>query len=354
LEAVRWQQTGNWSSALDASTDLASDATGVYVVGYDSSPGDTQWRMEKRHLANGGLYWSVVSNPSTATDQATAVAAGPTGVYIAGTDSSEGNTRWRMEKRQLHTGNLIWARVNNPSLGHDYALGVVLDYSGLYVVGSDYQPGNSQWRIEKRDLSTGHILWFQIFNPGPGQDFANTAALDGSGLYVAGYDAQSGDARWRVEKRSLLNGRLIWEQQANPGPGEDFATAAAADSTGLYLAGTDTAPGNAQWRLEKRALSNGALIWYKVVDLSPEPDFPRALLVNALGLFIAGRGASWWHIERRSLLQGDLLWARDYDWTSGAEGAEGIAADASGVYVSGYDTATGTGDLGWRIIKLDL
>lgn len=354
LQAVQWQKSGNWSATLDASTDLAADTTGVYVVGYDSTPGDIQWRMEKRYLGNGELRWSVSSNPGNGTDQATAVAVDLSGLYVVGTDSSEGNARWRMEKRDLNGGSLIWAQTSNPSAGHDYALGVVLDYSGLYVVGNDYYPGNAQWRIEKRDLYTGNLLWQQAHNPGAGQDFANAAALDSSGLYVAGYDGQAGDPRWRVEKRNLQNGQLLWAQQANPGPGEDYVTAAASDSTGLYLLGTDTSPGNAQWRLEKRALTNGALIWSRAADLSGGPDIPRALAVNTLGLFLAGRGPVWWHVERRELNQGNLVWSRDYDWSPGDEGAEGIAVDGTGVYLSGYATAADSGDLEWRIIKLDL
>ncbi len=57
------------------------------------------------------------------------------------------------------SSEVIWSQVNNPSTGDDRATGVVVDSSGLYVVGSDDSPGNPQWRIEKRRLTDGELLW---------------------------------------------------------------------------------------------------------------------------------------------------------------------------------------------------
>ena len=54
-----------------------------------------------------------------------------------------------MEKRSLTDGSKIWTRVGDPSSGWDQALGVAVDGTGVYVVGSD-EVLHKRWRIEKR------------------------------------------------------------------------------------------------------------------------------------------------------------------------------------------------------------
>jgi hypothetical protein len=98
---------------------VAVDSTGIYVVGYDSSPGNSQWRIEKRSLNDGSLIWSVTSNPSSGSDSANSVAVDSTGIYVVGYDYAPGNYQWRIEKRNLNDGSLIWSITSNPSSGDD-------------------------------------------------------------------------------------------------------------------------------------------------------------------------------------------------------------------------------------------
>jgi len=79
------------------------DSTGIYIVGSDSSPGvdNYQWRIEKRSLTDGSPIWAQTNNPSTGDDTAGGVAVDGTGVYIVGSDESPGNREWRIEKRDL-------------------------------------------------------------------------------------------------------------------------------------------------------------------------------------------------------------------------------------------------------------
>lgn len=50
------------------------------------------------------------------------------------------------------TGALVWVKTSNPSSWYDEAQGVAVDGTGLYVVGYDQalEEANSRWRIEKR------------------------------------------------------------------------------------------------------------------------------------------------------------------------------------------------------------
>jgi hypothetical protein len=84
---------------------IAIDSTAMYVVGYDFSPGNYQWRIEKRSLTDGNLVPEfgtggvVTSDPSTGDDVASAIAIDSTAMYMVGRDGSPGNNQWRIEKR---------------------------------------------------------------------------------------------------------------------------------------------------------------------------------------------------------------------------------------------------------------
>jgi hypothetical protein len=78
-------------------------------------------------------------------------------------------------------GSLIWAKSSNPSTDNDFAYGVAVDSSGLYVVGFDDVAGNYRWRIEKRSLTTGGVIWAVASNPSTSYDEAYGVAVDSSG-----------------------------------------------------------------------------------------------------------------------------------------------------------------------------
>jgi hypothetical protein len=89
--------TGDPSTGIDRARGIAIDSTAMYVVGYDYSPGDYQWRIEKRSLTDGNLVSEfgvggvVTSNPSTASDVAFSVAIDSTAMYVVGYDYSPGD-----------------------------------------------------------------------------------------------------------------------------------------------------------------------------------------------------------------------------------------------------------------------
>jgi len=99
--------------------------------------------------ADESLIWSETSNPSSVDDIAFDVAVDSTGLYVVGIDRSPGKGQWRIEKRALTDGSLIWSETSNPSGDIDWPHGVAVDSTGLYIVGSDSSPGDAQWRIEK-------------------------------------------------------------------------------------------------------------------------------------------------------------------------------------------------------------
>jgi len=358
---IIWTQTNNPSEGSDRAYGVAVDASDIYVVGYDESPGNTEWRIEKRSLATGSLIWSQASNPSTGNDGANSVALDGSGIYIVGYDSSPGNVQWRIEKRNLTDGSLIWSQVNNPSAGSDEAYSVAVDSSGIYVVGYDRSPGidDNEWRIEKRSLTDGSLIWSQVNNPSTADDRARGVTIDASGIYVVGDDESPAehDWEWRIEKRSLTDGLILWTQTANPSAGDDGIRGVAVDASGIYAVGYDHSPGNYEWRVEKRSLTDGSLIWSQVSNPSGEADIAHSVAVDASGIYMVGRddspGNPEWRIEKRHLTDGSIIWNQADDPSVGNEDPYGVAVDASGVYIVGYDQSPGMGNFEWRIEKRD-
>jgi hypothetical protein len=144
----------------DIANAIALDYTSMYVVGYQNSA--FNWRIEKRNLSDGAFVTGFGTN-GVVIDSSTNYGNAPSGIvidpafmYVVGHDSSPGNSEWRIEKRNLSDGALVTGFgingvvTSNPSTGDDAATAVVIDSASMYVVGADSAPGNSQWRIEKR------------------------------------------------------------------------------------------------------------------------------------------------------------------------------------------------------------
>lgn len=368
-----WIQTSNPSDQSDLAYAVAVDGSGIYVVGYDYPPSIPQfeWRIEKRNLANGSLVWVQTSDPSSGNDGAYDVAVDSSGIYVVGTDTSpgpgSGNSQWRIEKRKLTDGSLIWNQTNNPSPISDSALGVAVDSSGVYIVGSDNSPGlaDYQWRIEKRNLADGSLIWSQTSDPSTSADSAYDVAVDATGAYVVGYDNAAGNHEWRIEKRNLTDGSLLWSQTSNPTAGFNVAEAVAVDGSGVYVVGYETPAGSSDhmWRMEQRDLTTGTLIWQQTNNPSGGRDYAHAVAVDISGIYVAGtdkptsEAESEWRIEKRSRADGTLI------PSFGAGGV--IQEDISGGDDSAYGTAvdsTGIYIVGydnapgkheWRIEKRD-
>ena len=269
--------TSNPSTSNDWARAIAIDSTAMYVVGYDSSPGNNQWRIEKRSLTDGSLVSGfgtggvATSNPSTGSDVAYDIAIDTTAIYVVGCDYGPGNNQWRIEKRSLTDGSLVsgfgtgGVITGNNSTGSDYANAIAIDSTAMYVVGYDSSPGNEQWRIEKRSLTNGNLVpafgtgGVVTNNPSVAHEQACGIAIDSTAMYVVGHDSSPGDNhQWRIEKRSLTDGSLDTGFDtdgvvtSNPSTDNDVAYDIAIDTTAMYVVGYDYSPGNHQWRIEKR------------------------------------------------------------------------------------------------------
>ena len=141
--------------------------------------------------------WVKTDGFSAVMSRVTGLAYDSSYLYVAGLDGTPGflNTQWRIEKRSADTGNVVWKKTNNPSAGLDSIENISLGIDGVYVVGDDYSPANffdAQARIEKRSLVDGSIIWVKTNNYSSGLskvDYTSGIAVDNAGFYTFGNDS---------------------------------------------------------------------------------------------------------------------------------------------------------------------
>ncbi|PLX20977.1 hypothetical protein C0584_04300 [Candidatus Parcubacteria bacterium] len=353
-----WVKTSNIPAVREVMEKVESDATGVYIVGSDLVPGNYQWVIEKRTHSSGALIWRKTSNPSSGAEYPESIAIDSTGIYVGGYDAAPGDNQWRIEKRNLSTGDPIWVKTFNLSTDPAYIKGLAVDATGLYVIGYDSGFGDYQWRIEKRNLNTGDPIWSKISNPSASADMAQDVAVDGTGVYIVGYDYVPNAGRWRMEKRNLSTGNPIWTKTVDPAPlFGDYALAVTVDSSGFYVGGRDSSTGSAnpQWRIEKRNISTGDPIWTKTSNPSSSFDEIYDMDVDPTGLVVVGYdrgpGDDQWRIEKRDLSTGDPLWTKTSNMSISSDIARGVVIDSPYIYVTGRDWTPGTTDCQIRLEK---
>jgi hypothetical protein len=390
--------TSDPSTGYDAAAGIAIDSTAMYVAGLDESPGNQEWRIEKRSLTDGSLVQEfgtggvVTSNPSIDDDYAVDVAIDSTAMYVVGVDESPGNQEWRIEKRSLVDGSLVQEFgtggivTSDSSTGDDAALAIAIDSTAMYVVGYE-NPGHldKEWRIEKRSLTDGSLVHgfgtggVITGNYSAYGDTARGIAIDSTAMYVVGVDESPGNQEWRIEKRSLADGSLVQEfgiggvVTSNPSTGDDAAYGIAIDSAAMYVVG-DEGPGfygDWEWRIEKRSLVDGSFVQEFGTggaiarNYSTGDDAAVAVAIDSAAMYVVGfdsgvvgtepSGDPKWRIEKRSLMDGSLV--EDFGTggvvtsnpSAGFDAPSGITLDSTAMYVVGVDNSSG--NLQWRIEK---
>jgi hypothetical protein len=238
-----------------------------------------------------------------------------------------------------------WAHFTNPSIGTEYPMGVCSGGQYIYVVGHDYQPGYSQWRIEMYSKDDGKVVkvW-----PKPTEGGLTDCIVVGNRLYVVGYDwgwvVRQGQVvyqilgkRWAVLSLDL-NLNLVKEVVEMEVRG--VAESVASDGEYLYIAGWEEVEyGDWQWRVEKRRLGDLSLVAVYTSNPTARFDWVKGVGINpATGhLWVVGdQGGvnATWRIE---ILDRDLN--RLMVLEPGIEGwAWGVVFDGEGnAYVYGND-----------------
>jgi uncharacterized protein (TIGR03437 family) len=277
--------TAVWEQA----NGVAVDATGVYVVGYTEGalPGQTSsfWdAFVRKYDANGSELWTrQFSSVFLAADTALGVAAGATGIYIVGHGDGalpgQTGAGGAFIRRYDANGNELWTR----QFASATAYQVAADATGVYIVGNiaGALPGQTAAGfldafVRKYDVN-GNELWTHQFGFG-GNDFAYGVALDATGVYVAG--TSSGALPGQINsglsdayaRKYDVNGNELWTRQFGS-TGDDQARGVAVDASGVYAVGL------AGGRLPG-STSTGTFFVLKMAATAP----PSAVAVNDGGV----------------------------------------------------------------------
>jgi hypothetical protein len=298
------------TSSEDRAHAVVFEGSALYVAGFTDGtlPGQTSAgggdAFVRKYDANGNEVWTRQFG-TAGLETVDALATDISGLYVAGftTGTLSGRADAFIRKYDAD-GNEVWTRQFGTSVADVLAMGVVVDGSGIYVVGrADYalagQPngGNGDAFVRKYDHN-GNETWTRQF--GTSQfDEANGVGVDSSGVYVAGLTVSSLPGQMSAGSRDAFvrkydtSGNEVWTRQFG-GPSDDRANGVAVDSSGVYVAG----------QIQTSSGGDGDAILRKY-DAS-----------------------------------GNEAWTRQFGSPRFTTRAVGAAVDTAGVYVTGFTTGT--------------
>ena len=276
---------------------VAMDSQYIYGAGYDMSPGNYAFHIQKRDKVTGTLVTAfgasstgrISDNFSAGTDLLRAIAMDSQYIYLAGSDASPGaDFAFHIQKRDKTTGALITTfgasstgRISdNYSANNDELFAITVDSQYIYVAGGDGSPGSGKgaFHIQKRDKTTGALI--TAFNTtGRVSDAVSTnvdqfsgIVVDSQYIYAAGRDEISGATNdaFHIQKRDKTTGALVTAFGAsstgrisdNFSTGLDSFNDIRVDLQYIYAAGVDSSPSatDSAFHIQKRDKTTGALI----------------------------------------------------------------------------------------------
>ena len=287
------------------------------------------------------------------------IAARSTDVYVAGSDQRTLGAKSNAFVRKYDAeGNEVWTRRFGSSYV-DYASGVAVDSTGVYVAGSlgDLSDGsnvaNQDAFLRKYDAE-GTEVWTRQFGTSE-QDYAVAVAVVAGSVYMSGVtrgalpgQSVSGDNDAFVRKYDTERNE-VWTRQFGSSRA-DLPSGLAADASGVYVAGRTwaTLPGQASSWGESDAFvrkydTQGNEVWTRQFGTSLR-DEVNALVVDSSGIYVAGAtqgslpgqtsAGGWDAFVRKYDADGNEVWTRQVG-TSGWDFARVVAANANGIYLGG-------------------
>ena len=253
------------TAGYDYACSITADDSGIYVAGSmeGTLPGQTSAghgdAFVRKYDTDGNELWTRQFG-SADHDEAWSITADDSGIYVAGFtlgtlpgQTSAGHADAFVRKYDAN-GNEIWTRQFGTTSG-DEAEAIAADDSGIYVAGftlgtlpGQTSAGDQDAFVRKYDAD-GNEIWTRQFGSAD-QDHASDIAADDSGIYVAGATLgtlpgqnSAGDQDAFVRKYDA-DGNEIWTRQFGT-TSSDEAGAIAADDSVIYVAGATlgTLPG---------------------------------------------------------------------------------------------------------------
>lgn len=289
--SLKWiRQFGSAAVAEDIATAVAADGSGAYVVGYTKGALGGQTNLGgsdafvRKYDKDGNVLWTRQFG-TAADDQATAVVAHTSGVYVVGNISCCGAVLPPFPaltgadafiRKYDGDGNEIWTRIVGTAEA-DFAYSVAVDSTGVYIGGSTggvfvAGAGLRDGYVRKLNLEGTHLWTRQIGGLLPNGNATNddlyAVAVGTGGVYATGAIAtgalpgqSSLGGLWDayVAKLDPATGELKWTRQ--------FGTSG--DDTGYGIAvgaGHVLVTGGTSGALPNSTFAGGEDAYYRLYD----------------------------------------------------------------------------------------
>ncbi len=308
-----------------------------------------------KHDALGTQLW-VRQFGTNAADTVTAIAADAGGVYAVGrtegalpgyTGQGGGDAFIRKYSPE---GTELWTRQFGTDVP-DEALGVAVDGTGVYVVGttSGALPGQTSGSLGQADVflrkydANGEIVWTRQFGTSSG-DRGNAVAADSSGVYIAGTTggplvspAAGTDS---FVRKYDTNGNVLWTRQITSETNQiDIAYAIAVHSSGVYVSGETVATFAGQTKIgglydawARKFDLSGNVVWTKQLGTTND-DTAFGIAVSSKWVYISVDDTSGdGFVQRYDLNGADTGMLRFA--TTDSENVYSLSADGTGVYLA--------------------
>jgi hypothetical protein len=240
---------------------IAVDGLKIYVVWEDNTPDLLNKEIYFKKSVDGGVTWKTdkrLTN-NAGDSRYPRIAVDGSNIYVVWTDYTPGTPEIYFKKSD--DGGATWRtnkRLTN-NAGYSYAPAIAVDGSNIYVVWADSTPGNYEIYFKKSD--DGGATW------ATNKKLSNTAGysedpaivVDGSNIYVVWTDYTPGNyeiyfkrsvdrgATWKADKRLTNN------------PGGSYTPAIAVDGSNIYVVWEDDTPGNEEIYFKKS--DDGGATW---------------------------------------------------------------------------------------------
>ena len=280
-------------------------------------------------------------------------------IYVAG-EMQESTNESAVLLKYNSTGSLLWTASWGGQSGQTVTNGIVLGPAGsIYLTGYTSGFGSQGDLLLLKFFVNGSFGWARSWS-GAAYNSGASVAVDSLGnIYITGRaDKWGGGPGHAAVLKFSPSGNLFWARNLS-GVHSSYGSGIAADSTGVYVAGSEncffSTPCNA---FIMKLNSSGSLIFQKSWGGSQDND-ARGLAFNSTtgSLYLVGEINNQYCCGGAFILKfdtsGRLQWQRTWGGSKGEQGF-GITTDSQGrIYAVGTSYSYGPGNGTAFILQLD-